>query len=64
MNAAKKYIKKHGIRAAQELSGYARSTLYAWANGGRKPDPDKLDEISARTGIPKKELRPDIFGKP
>jgi transcriptional regulator with XRE-family HTH domain len=63
MNATKKYLLKHGIQAAMRLSGYPRSTLYAWANGSRKPDAARLDEISQRLGIHKEKLRPDIFGK-
>lgn len=63
MDAISEYIKKHGPDKAAEISGYARSTLYAWANGSRRPDPNKLNEISQRLGIPKQKLRPDLYGK-
>ena len=57
-----KFIEQHGgPDKAAAASGYARSTLYAWANGTRKPDPNRLADISQRLGIPKQKLRPDLF---
>ena len=63
MKEISEFIDKHGPDEAARLSGYARSTLYSWANGTRRPDPNHLNEISQRLGIPKQKLRPDLFGK-
>ena len=33
---------------------------YRWETGARKIGSTKLDQVSRRTGIPKRELRPDL----
>jgi transcriptional regulator with XRE-family HTH domain len=43
-----------------ERLGVKRLTVTRWENGGRKIDASKLPDISAKTGIPAKELRPDL----
>jgi transcriptional regulator with XRE-family HTH domain len=40
--------------------GVARSTAFRWESGIRKIDDDKLPRVVEFTGIPAKELRPDL----
>jgi transcriptional regulator with XRE-family HTH domain len=40
--------------------GVDRVTVARWEIGKRRIDTSSLPEISAKTGIPAKELRPDI----
>jgi transcriptional regulator with XRE-family HTH domain len=47
---------------AQKL-GVARLTVNRWENGDRKIDPDLVPLVAEKTGIPAKELRPDIVEK-
>jgi len=44
---------------AQEL-GVNRLTVVRWETGARKIDKSKLSDVSSKTGIPTKELRPDL----
>lgn len=44
---------------ATEL-GVTRGAVARWETGARKIDTSKLHEICAKTGIPAKELRPDL----
>lgn len=39
-----------------------RSTVHRWESGNRKPDVHLLPRITERTGIPARELRPDLIG--
>ena len=62
MNALRAYRDANRI-SQQELAGrlkVSRMTLLRWENGKRAINPDKLAEISKETGIPKRELRPDL----
>jgi len=43
-----------------ELLGVTRTTVARWEAGARVPDVVLLDEIAAKTGIPARELRPDL----
>lgn len=45
---------------AEEL-GVARLTIVRWEKGERKIDRPLLPAIAEKTGIPAKELRPDLF---
>ena len=45
-----KYIENVGERAASELFGVKRPTVYAWRTGRRKPQPEKAKEIERVTG--------------
>jgi transcriptional regulator with XRE-family HTH domain len=42
------------------LLGVARETVTRWESGARKIDEQKLPVVSEKTGIPKRELRPDL----
>lgn len=44
------------------LLGVGRSTVHRWESGDRMPDVDLLPRITERTGIPARELRPDLIG--
>ncbi len=37
-----------------------RPTVHRWETGARKIDEERLDDVSKKTGIPKRELRPDL----
>lgn len=41
----------------------ARTTIARWETGARKPDESLLAKITEKTGIPAKELRPDLIEK-
>lgn len=43
-----------------ELLGVKRASVFRWEKGERKIDQELLPTISARTGIPARELRPDL----
>jgi transcriptional regulator with XRE-family HTH domain len=42
------------------LLGVGRSTVHRWEAGGRKIKPELVPAVSEKTGIPAKELRPDL----
>lgn len=41
--------------------GVARLTVLRWENGERKIDPSLIPTVSEKTGIPAKDLRPDLI---
>ena len=54
-----------------ERLGVARLTVLRWENGDRKIGPSIIPAVTKETGIPAKELRPDLieeheklFGEP
>lgn len=42
------------------LLGVERETVTRWESGARKVSEQKLSLVSEKTGIPKRELRPDL----
>lgn len=64
-HALKIYREAQSPRLSQanlaEKLGVARFTIIRWESGDRKIDDSFLPEISKRTGIPAKELRPDLI---
>jgi DNA-binding transcriptional regulator YdaS (Cro superfamily) len=46
---------------AKEL-GVDKSTVTRWASG--QVPIDRVNDVSRMTGIPRQELRPDVFGEP
>lgn len=46
--------------ALAEKLGVDRITVVRWETGIRKIDETKLLDVSSKTGIPRKELRPDL----
>lgn len=59
------------FREAQEISqaelarllGVSRPTAHRWETGVRKIGPNSLAAVSEKTGIPKRDLRPDLAEK-
>lgn len=49
--------------ALAKLLGVSRPTVFRWETGARKIGVDSLEAVSQKTGIPKRELRPDLFEK-
>jgi transcriptional regulator with XRE-family HTH domain len=47
-------------RALADELGVARETLARWELGLSKIDPELLPAVSEFTGIPKRDLRPDL----
>lgn len=43
--------------------GVARLTVLRWETGERKIDPSLLPKVTESTGIPAKELRPDLIAE-
>lgn len=56
------YRKRHGLSQKKlgEMLGRSRTTIVRWEAWERMPDADELSEISEKTGIPARELRPDL----
>jgi DNA-binding XRE family transcriptional regulator len=46
--------------ALAETLGVNRLAVVRWETGVRKIDKSKLSDVSSKTGIPTKELRPDL----
>lgn len=46
-----------------KLLGVSRSIAHRWESGERKIGLDSLPTVSEKTGIPKRELRPDLAEK-
>lgn len=61
------FRKNHEPKLSQaglaEMLGVARLTVLRWENDQRKIDDDLLPMVSDKTGIPAKDLRPDLFEK-
>lgn len=49
--------------ALAERLGVTRLTVTRWESGARKIDPDLVPLVAEKTGIPAKDLRPDIVEK-
>lgn len=46
--------------ALAERLGVKRLTVVRWETGARKIDDSKLSDVSTKTGIPRRKLRPDL----
>jgi transcriptional regulator with XRE-family HTH domain len=59
----RKYRQDHEMTRAQlaDKLGVGRPTVFRWESGTRKIDESLLPRITERTGIPAKELRPDLL---
>jgi transcriptional regulator with XRE-family HTH domain len=49
--------------ALADRLGVTRLTVTRWESGARKIDPNLVPLVSEKTGIPAKQLRPDIVEK-
>lgn len=61
-HALRKYRQENKI-SQEKLAGrlgVARYTLIRWECGKRKIEPERLSEISEKTGISPRDLRPDL----
>lgn len=47
--------------ALAEKLGVARLTVLRWETGERKINPSLIPTVTEKTGIPAKELRPDLI---
>ena len=47
--------------ALASLLDVGRPTLFRWESGARKIAETHLSKVSERTGIPARELRPDLY---
>lgn len=58
----KDYRRSRGITQAQlaDELGTTPMTVYRWEAGTRKIDKDRVPAVSAKTGIPTRQLRPDL----
>ena len=56
------YRKARGLsqEGLGKLLGYSKITILRWENGKRQPKPVEVAKISEKTGIPPRELRPDL----
>lgn len=63
----KTFRQKHEPKLSQAALaaqlGVTRLTVTRWESGARKIDPDLVPLVAEKTGIPAKELRPDIVEK-
>jgi transcriptional regulator with XRE-family HTH domain len=50
-------------RAMADFLGVSRLTILRWENWQRPIDPDLVPHVAEKTGIPARELRPDIVEK-
>lgn len=46
-----------------EMLGVSKVTVFRWETGAFLIPVSKLNKVSEITGIPREQLRPDIFGK-
>jgi transcriptional regulator with XRE-family HTH domain len=63
MNALSKFREAKGLTQEQiaELLGTTKATVSRWESDKRRPDPAMAIEIESKLGIPREELRPDLF---
>lgn len=54
---------KQSQEALADELGVARLTVLRWETGERKIDENLLPKIEEKTGIPAKDLRPDLVAK-
>lgn len=65
MNALSKFRKSKGLTQEQvaDILGTTKATVSRWESEKRRPDPATTVEIERKLGIPRHELRPDLFSK-
>jgi transcriptional regulator with XRE-family HTH domain len=65
MNALSKFRESKGLTQEQvaNLLGTTKATVSRWESEKRRPDPATTVEIERKLGIPRHELRPDLYSK-
>lgn len=65
MNALSKFRESKGLTQEQvaDILGTTKATVSRWESEKRRPDPATTVEIERKLGIPRHELRPDLFSK-
>jgi len=64
MNIFQKISATHGSQEkACKALGVSTSTFSAWVLEQKKPSVENTKKIALLFGIPREEIRPDIFGK-
>lgn len=61
MNTIAQRIDEYGRRKLAEGIGASYQAVCHWCTGFRKPHPRYLGKIEQLTGIPRKDLRPDLY---
>lgn len=63
MNVFLKYRQDHDLtqEALAEQLGITKASICRFERGDRKPSVKRVDEITKITGIPRHELRPDVW---
>lgn len=62
LKALTDYREKQGMTPAEfaRFLNQPRPTVHRWETGERKIGRSKLPEVSEKTGIPRRDLRPDL----
>ena len=62
LKALTEYREQRGWTPAElaRFLGEHRTTVHRWEAGARRIGRNKLEHVSEKTGIPKRELRPDL----
>ncbi len=65
MNAIAKFRLSKGLTQEQvaKLLGTTKATVSRWESEKRHPDPAMAIEIEGKLGIPRHELRPDLYAQ-
>jgi len=64
MNVLEKINNKFENQKALALAvGVKQPVVSCWLSGKEKIPPKRANQIQKLTGIPREEIRPDIFGK-
>ena len=65
MNALSKFRESKGLTQEQvaNLLGTTKATVSRWESEKRRPDPAAAAEIERKLGIPRHEMRPDLYSK-
>jgi transcriptional regulator with XRE-family HTH domain len=65
MNVLAKFRESKGLTQEQvgEILGTTKATVSRWETEKRRPDPAMAVEIEKKLGIPRHELRPDLYAE-
>jgi transcriptional regulator with XRE-family HTH domain len=63
MSIIQQYRETHGLTQNRlaEILGKTKATVSRWESGNRNIRPSDVIEIERATGIPRHELRPDLY---